>query len=217
MDIEKCGRFIAEKRKSLGFTQLMLGECLGISDKAVSNWERGKRFPDIELLEPLAIALDTNVVSILHGEETESIMPIDIVKLIKHERKCLRVKWCMNLCFAVLLTITICLVPEQLYYILKVGISKFSIVRVIISVLVGFFANRVIREPETLGIIAYVLSMLWLANELATGLIIKYELNPGFLPFDGRLNVIIPAALLGMLCSHFMRKNFILKEASIQG
>ena len=41
MDIEKCGRFISEKRKSLGLTQLMLGEKLGVSDKAVSNWERG--------------------------------------------------------------------------------------------------------------------------------------------------------------------------------
>ena len=112
----------------------------------------------------------------------------------------------MNLCFAVLLSITICLVPKQLFFFLKVGILNLNIVKVIIGVIVGFLANRIIRESETLVKIAYALSMLWLAMELAIGLIIKYELSTGLLPLDASLSTIIPPVLLGMLCSYFVRK-----------
>ena len=41
MDQIKIGKFIAERRKSLGLTQARLGEMLGITDRAVSKWERG--------------------------------------------------------------------------------------------------------------------------------------------------------------------------------
>ena len=41
MNLVKIGRYIAEKRKSLGLTQRQLAEKLGKSDKSVSKWERG--------------------------------------------------------------------------------------------------------------------------------------------------------------------------------
>ena len=41
MDLEKIGRYIAGKRKSLGLTQRELAEKLNMSDKSVSKWERG--------------------------------------------------------------------------------------------------------------------------------------------------------------------------------
>lgn len=37
----KNGRFIAECRKKANLTQMQLAEKLGITDKAVSKWERG--------------------------------------------------------------------------------------------------------------------------------------------------------------------------------
>ena len=37
----KIGRFIAECRKKVSLTQMQLAEKLGITDKAVSKWERG--------------------------------------------------------------------------------------------------------------------------------------------------------------------------------
>ena len=37
----KIGKFIAECRKDKGLTQMQLSEKLGITDKAVSKWERG--------------------------------------------------------------------------------------------------------------------------------------------------------------------------------
>lgn len=41
LDQEKTGKYIAEKRKQLGMTQRQLAEQVGITDKAVSKWERG--------------------------------------------------------------------------------------------------------------------------------------------------------------------------------
>lgn len=65
MDKERTGQYIRELRKKKNFTQLQLAEQLHISDKTVSKWERGISFPDIELLEPLAELLDTDVVALL--------------------------------------------------------------------------------------------------------------------------------------------------------
>lgn len=41
MDQEKIGAFITECRKKAGLTQAALGEQLGITDRAVSKWEKG--------------------------------------------------------------------------------------------------------------------------------------------------------------------------------
>ena len=41
MDQEKIGAFIARCRKEAGLTQAALGEQLGVTDRAVSKWERG--------------------------------------------------------------------------------------------------------------------------------------------------------------------------------
>lgn len=44
MDQIKIGGFIAEERKRKGYTQKILSEKLGISDKTISKWERGYMF-----------------------------------------------------------------------------------------------------------------------------------------------------------------------------
>lgn len=41
MDQIKIGKFIADCRKEKKITQMQLAEKLGITDKAVSKWERG--------------------------------------------------------------------------------------------------------------------------------------------------------------------------------
>lgn len=67
MDLVSTGKTIAKLRKSAGLTQASLAEKLGISDKAISKWERGMAFPDTSILNELCILLDTDIESILYG------------------------------------------------------------------------------------------------------------------------------------------------------
>lgn len=68
MDIEKVGNAIAYLRKRAGYTQKDLADRLGISDKAVSKWERGLGLPDVVYLGKLSILLDTDTDSLLQGD-----------------------------------------------------------------------------------------------------------------------------------------------------
>lgn len=69
MDNVKTGKFIAERRKELGYNQKDLAEKLNITDKAVSKWETGRSAPDVSLLMPLAEILNVSVAEILNGEK----------------------------------------------------------------------------------------------------------------------------------------------------
>lgn len=77
MDYERMGRLIAQRRREKGLTQRRLAEKLGVTDKAVSKWERGLSCPDVPLLLPLADELGVTVDEVLRGRlrtegETES-------------------------------------------------------------------------------------------------------------------------------------------------
>ena len=69
MDQIKIGRFIAACRKKAGLTQLQLAEKLGITDKAISKWERGIAMPDTSIMLPLCDILCVSVNELLSGEK----------------------------------------------------------------------------------------------------------------------------------------------------
>ena len=68
MDAKKFGTFIATLRKENNMTQVELAQKLQVTDKAVSKWERGLGFPDINTIEPLADALGVSVLEIMRSE-----------------------------------------------------------------------------------------------------------------------------------------------------
>ncbi len=68
MDQNKIGRFIADCRKNVGFTQMQLAEKLGITDKAISKWERGLAMPDTSIMLELCEILEISVNELLSGE-----------------------------------------------------------------------------------------------------------------------------------------------------
>ncbi len=68
MNQEKIGKFISECRKENGFTQAVLAEKLGITDRAVSKWETGKSMPDASIMLDLCELLKINVNELLTGE-----------------------------------------------------------------------------------------------------------------------------------------------------
>ena len=69
MDQIKIGKFIAEQRKKQNLTQMQLAEKLGITDKAISKWERGIAMPDTSLMLTLCGLLKISVNELLSGEE----------------------------------------------------------------------------------------------------------------------------------------------------
>ena len=68
MDQIKIGRFIAACRKRANLTQLQLADRLGITDKAVSKWERGITMPDTSIMLELCDVLGISVNDLLCGE-----------------------------------------------------------------------------------------------------------------------------------------------------
>jgi transcriptional regulator with XRE-family HTH domain len=68
---EKSGKYIAEKRKQLGMTQKDLAEQIGLTDKAVSKWERGKSIPDSMILDEICRILQINFAEYISGEDIE--------------------------------------------------------------------------------------------------------------------------------------------------
>ena len=95
MDQIKIGKYIADKRKALGMTQVALADKLDVSDKSVSKWERGVCLPDVskyqELCDVLGISLnelfageDLNDIDIVHQSEKNII---GVARLGKIENK----------------------------------------------------------------------------------------------------------------------------------
>ena len=67
MGDNRIGKAIAVLRRRAGYTQKDLADRIGISDKAVSKWERGLGLPDIGYLRRLSILLDTDTDTLLAG------------------------------------------------------------------------------------------------------------------------------------------------------
>ena len=109
MDIVKIGKFISLCRKEKGLTQKGLGEKLGVSDKAVSKWERGIHLPDASLYYPLCEVLDISINELFAGEhlsKEESIIKTEenIVSVLKENND-------KNKILNIIRIISICIVP----------------------------------------------------------------------------------------------------------
>ncbi len=92
MNTYEFGKFLTQLRKEKGLTQLQLAERLNVTDKAISRWETGKNYPDIEIFESLSQALGVSVSELLEGKriEKENLLTVSeehIVKQIKKNKK----------------------------------------------------------------------------------------------------------------------------------
>lgn len=84
MEENKIGLFIRDRRLALEMTQQQLADRLGITDKAVSKWERCVSCPDITLLRELADALEVSVSELLAGERdaAPSLVPQEVEDVV---------------------------------------------------------------------------------------------------------------------------------------
>lgn len=77
MNYDKIGSFIQQKRKDKNLTQKQLADKLGVTDRAISKWERGQGCPDVSILEILSKELGCSILELLKGREIENeVIPI---------------------------------------------------------------------------------------------------------------------------------------------
>ena len=116
MDQIKIGRFIAACRKNASLTQSQMADKLGITDRAVSKWERGKALPDASLMLSLCDVLGITVNDLLSGEvvamdnynkEIEQKL-IDMVKQKEEsDRQLLTLEWVIGVLSLIVLFVPI--------------------------------------------------------------------------------------------------------------
>lgn len=68
MDNTKLGSLIRVLRREAGMTQRDLAETLGVTDKAVSKWERGLGCPDVSFLSQLSRLFGVDLEKLLQGD-----------------------------------------------------------------------------------------------------------------------------------------------------
>ena len=116
MDQIKIGRFVQERRKEIGLTQMQLAELLGITDRAISKWETGRALPDSSIMLDLCKILKISVNDLLNGEvvgmdnynkETEKLL-VELVKQKEENDRCLlRVEWVIGILSVIVLLVPI--------------------------------------------------------------------------------------------------------------
>lgn len=92
MNTYDFGNFLSQLRKEKGLTQMQLAQQLNVTDKAISRWETGKNFPDIEIFEDLAKILGVSISELLECKRIEKEKLFDIseehiVTQIKNNKK----------------------------------------------------------------------------------------------------------------------------------
>lgn len=85
MEAKQFGQFIAGIRKEKKMTQAELASQIHVTDKAVSRWERGLGFPDIQTLEPLAQALGISVLELMRSERQEAAQQQENIRYTQRE------------------------------------------------------------------------------------------------------------------------------------
>ena len=116
MDQIKIGKFIAERRKEKGLTQMQLAQELGITDRAVSKWENGRALPDASLMLPLCEHLGISVTELLCGEvvtmeNTTQALEKQILEIVREkeqrDKQMLRIEWVLGILSCIILFVPI--------------------------------------------------------------------------------------------------------------
>lgn len=83
--MNKLGTKIAEKRKSLGMTQIEFAEKMHVTRQTVSRWEAGTAMPDIDKISEIADILGASCDYLLKDEavETGAAQTRGVGKLLK--------------------------------------------------------------------------------------------------------------------------------------
>lgn len=153
MNQEKIGAFIARRRKEKKLTQAKLASYLGITDRAVSKWERGKGLPDPVYMLELCRLLDISVNELLTGEfieETKYQQKAEDILLIMAKQEVKQTK-------------------KMFFYENVIGIGSTIIFTILIFMSVYFV------ESEGIKILLFIFAFLFLITGVSIALKIETE------------------------------------------
>ena len=158
MNAQKCGEFITKLRKEKNLTQKDLANELNVSDKAISRWETGKGFPDVESLQSLSKFFAVTINELLAGEKAEiktieEIAEENIISAIAETEKSKKTKKStIILSTIVALVLTIPLLKDSIESIIEM-LWKYTLIQepwlIIINLFVSlciFFAGLVVYK-----------------------------------------------------------------------
>ena len=72
----EIGKKIKALRKTRGLTQIQLAEALGVERASISNYETGRRMPELSLIKPLCDELGITINDLLSGERIDKKVSI---------------------------------------------------------------------------------------------------------------------------------------------
>ncbi|MBQ8236825.1 MAG: helix-turn-helix transcriptional regulator [Oscillospiraceae bacterium] len=80
---KSMGEIISALRKEKGMTQKDIADKLGVTDKAVSKWERDVAFPDTATIPKLAEILGVSVEDLMQAKAAPSAAPKGVDRIVK--------------------------------------------------------------------------------------------------------------------------------------
>ena len=94
MNAKDMGLFINELRKENKMTQMELADKIHVTDKAVSRWERGIGYPDIQLLPALSESLHVSVAELISCKKSSNYSNEEVTNIIHnldvYKKECFR-------------------------------------------------------------------------------------------------------------------------------
>lgn len=114
MNQEKIGKFILELRNEKNMTQQQLAGKLGVTDRAISNWENGRRLPDISLIKELCSIFGITIDELIYckkreKENIDNILEKNAIELYTTKTKIenLQILTELLICAGIVITITL--------------------------------------------------------------------------------------------------------------
>lgn len=184
MEMNKTGRLIEQLRKEKCMTQSDLAAAVGVSKQAVSNWECGKRFPDVSLIEALTEALGVSAAELIKGEriQTPNIKESEVTQLVfdalKVQKRELDRRWRLITLIFVALTAMLCLGRGYAFFfdrIILLNFGAWSAFAMLIAVAFGCAVRCFSAGRESFYKTALSAMAAWIVCEAFAAIGFKHE------------------------------------------
>ncbi len=213
MEMNKTGRLIEQMRREKNMTQAELADAVGVSKQAVSNWERGKRFPDVSLIEALSETLGVSAAELIKGERIpeSNIEEREVTQLVfdalRVQKRELDRRWRLITLIFVALTAMLCLGWDYAFFFDKLILLNFgtwSALAMLIAVAFGCAIRYYSAYKESFYKTALTAMAAWIVCEAFAAIGFKNDLVSviGLVTFAAEMAWYVLCGLAGAWATH---------------